>query len=347
MKRITYYLLLIILCSLTTGCNKKTGFTLKGELKGLASDTLVAYYQLPEYKIDTIICKNGIFEYSFTPDTTTLFTLILDSLESIPVYATKGETVEIKGTTTDFTIKGEGENKLMNEIFNSLRNTPKEGIINKVDSIISTNNYSFTNIYLIEKYFVRKETPDYTHIEKLIEKQSGHIKDTPYIMELQNRIELLKNKGKTQSIISLIGQNREGEKIKWATNRNNYILIDFWASWDPASVIEQDSLRSVLKALKKENFLIYSISLDLDKEAWMKASDRDTTQWIQVCDFKGWNNTILKNQGINALPANLLLDKNKRIIARNIRGKELIEKVKDLIQRDKEREKAAKKRKKK
>ena len=79
----------------------------------------------------------------------------------------------------------------------------------------------------------------------------------------------------------------------------------------------------------------------------MKASDRDTTQWIQVCDFKGWNNTILKNQGINALPANLLLDKNKRIIARNIRGKELIEKVKDLIQRDKEREKAAKKRKRK
>ena len=70
-------------------------------------------------------------------------------------------------------------------------------------------------------------------------------------------------------------------------------------------------------------------------------------KYIFTNDFKGWNNTILKNQGINALPANLLLDKNKRIIARNIRGKELIEKVKDLIQKDKEREKEQKKKKKK
>ena len=86
--------------------------------------------------------------------------------------------------------------------------------------------------------------------------------------------------------------------------------------------------------------------MDLDKEAWLKASDRDTTQWIQVCDFKGWNNALIKSQSINALPYNLLLDKNKRIIARNIRGEELINKVKELIKKDKEREKANKKRKK-
>ena len=87
----------------------------------------------------------------------------------------------------------------------------------------------------------------------------------------------------------------------------------------------------------------------MDKEAWLKASDRDTTQWRQICDFKGWNNPIIKSQHIQTLPANLLLDKNKRIIGRNIRGTELIEKVKQLIQNDKEREKkeAERKRKKK
>ena len=138
----------------------------------------------------------------------------------------------------------------------------------------------------------------------------------------------------------------KGENIKWNDIRNKYILIDFWASWHSQSLAEQDSLQSIIKALKKENFLVCSISLDLDKEAWLKASDRDTTQWIQVCDFKGWNNALIKSQSINALPYNLLLDKNKRIIARNIRGEELINKVKELIKKDKEREKANKKRKK-
>jgi len=85
----------------------------------------------------------------------------------------------------------------------------------------------------------------------------------------------------------------------------------------------------------------------LDKKAWLEASDRDTTKWHQVCDFNGWNNPIVTNQNILSLPANLLLDKHKRIIARNIRGNELINKVKELIQKDKEREKAREKNKRK
>jgi hypothetical protein len=124
-------------------------------------------------------------------------------------------------------------------------------------------------------------------------------------------------------------------------------LVDFWASWHPQSVAEQDSLASVIKALKKEKFLICSVSLDLDKEAWLKASDRDTTQWKQICDFKGWNHPLIKDQNIQSLPCNLLLDKNKRIIARDIRGKELIDRVKELIKKDKEREKQKKSSKKK
>ena len=78
--------------------------------------------------------------------------------------------------------------------------------------------------------------------------------------------------------------------------------------------------------------------MDLDKEAWLKASNRDTTQWSQICDFTGWNNQIVKNQNIQTLPANILLDKNRRIIARNIRGNELVNKVKEQIKKDKKRE---------
>lgn len=344
MKKTIYLLLTTLL--LTTGCSEKTNFTLKGEISGLTSDTLLAYYLAPEYKIDTIICQKGKFEYTFTPDTLNVFNLLFNTEESLPIFADKGQTVKIKGTTTDFEIEGEGENKLMNVIFSLLRNTSEEKTMDIVDSLIQANKYSFTNLYLLDKYYANDEYADFEHINKLIESQSGIIKDNPYIIDLQSRIAHLSAKQKNLSIANLNGQDRKGEKIKWPTSRENYILIDFWASWHPESVAAQDSLVNVLKELKKEKFLVYSVSLDMDKEAWLKASDRDTTQWYQVCDFKGWNNNILKNQGVQELPFNLLLDKNKRIIAKNVRGKELITKVKGFIKEDKEREKAAKKRKK-
>lgn len=342
--RKTIYLLLAFAC-LAISCNKeKTIFTLKGQISGLASDTLLVYYQVPEYKLDTIFCQEGLFEYSFEPDTTTMFSLIFNADESLPVFAEKGQTVEIKGSTTDFEIQGKGENKLMNEIFSLLKTTPEKDIRQVVDSLIQTNYQSFTNLYLLDKYYVNQKQPNYNHLKKLIESQSGIIKDTPYMMLLQPKTEDLANGNSTPRIVnSLMGKERNGKDLKWNEIRDKYILIDFWASWHPQSVAEQDSLPKVIKALKKEKFIICSFSLDLDKEAWLKASDRDTLQWKQICDFKGWNTSIAKNQNIETLPYNLLLDKNKRIIARNIRGQELIDKVKDEIKKEKEKEKEKKK----
>ena len=339
----TLYTLLILLLTITS-CSPKNDFTLKGEISGLSSDTLLLLYQIPDLKVDTLISEKGKFEYSFMPDTFTIFSLIFNTQEQIPIYAEKGQTVSIKGSFPNLEIKGEGENKLMNEILSLLKGKSGNEAKQKADSLIQSNTDSYTNLYLIEKYYVNEEEPDYAHLNKLIQKQSGKIKDTSYIISLQTKLDNTERKGNNESVYSFYSQGRNGKAIKWTNIRNNYILMDFWASWHARSVAEQDSLENVLKELKKENFLIYSISLDVDKEKWLEASNRDTTQWYQVCDFKGWNNSFLKKHNIHTLPSNLLLDKNKRIIARNIRGKELIEKVKQLIQQDKQKEEKRKKR---
>ncbi|MBR5542270.1 MAG: AhpC/TSA family protein [Bacteroides sp.] len=335
--RKTIYFLLTLAWLITSCSNEKNKFILKGEISGLTSDTLLLYYQVPDYKLDTIICNNGVFEYSIVPDTFTVFSIIFNTEETLPIFAEKGQSVHIKGSTTELKIQGKGENKLMNDILTLLRETDKKRTEHIVDSLIQANKHSFTNLYLIDKYFVNSQSPDYKHLKELIENQSGTIKDTPYMMLLLPKIENFNNKIKSHNIHSLSGKDREGNNFKWSDVRDKYVLIDFWASWHPQSIIEQDSLQSVIKALKKEKFLICSLSLDLEKEAWLKASNRDTTQWKQICDFKGWNNAIIKGQNIHSLPSNLLLDKNKRIIARNIRGKDLINKVKELIKKDKER----------
>ena len=161
-------------------------------------------------------------------------------------------------------------------------------------------------------------------------------------------------RNKIQIIIKPQRNDREDYKMTAINiNKNNFqsevmnsdkpVLLDFWASWNKESIATQDSLVSVQKALKKDKFVIISLSLDLDKKKWMeKIIQRDTTQWKQVCDFKGWNNSIVKQQGITRIPANILIGPDKRVITQDIRGKELIDKVRQLTEQDKEKEKAAK-----
>ena len=341
MRKATYSLLTLLLLILTN-CGENKDFTLKGNISGLSSDTLLVYYQLPEYKLDTIIASNGVFNYTITPDTFSIFSIILDSANTYPIYVDKGQKVELSGTKEQIQCIGKGENQKLSEIRSLLNKVSSDSLLHKVDSIIRKNSFSFTNLYLLDKYYVNQPSPNYHKIKTFIDGMGGIIRETPYIMNLQAKIEQNSNKDKNRNVYNLLIKDRKGESIKWTSIRDQYILLDFWASWDKNSVAAQDSLVPVLKALKNEKFLVISVSLDLDKDEWLKASDRDTTQWLQVCDFTGWNNKLVKDQNIHTLPSNILLDKNKRVLERDIRGTELINKLKSLIQDDKVREKARK-----
>lgn len=323
------YSLITFFAIIFCGCaENKQEFTLKGKIQGLSSDTIIAYYQLPDYKLDTIVAIGEEFKYTFIPDTFTIFNLFFKNGYEIPVFADKGQTVEIEGTIKEPTVKGTGENKLLAQILEHLKGTPEKIIKEEVDSIIRTNNQSYTNLYLIDRFFVKDSLTNDETIVNLINSQYGFIKDTPYINDLQKKLKTEQAK----RINTLNNRDKEGKLFRWTTLKNKYILLDFWASWNPQSVAEQDSLEQVIKALRKEDFVIVSISLDYDKKAWLKAADRDTTQWIQLCDFKGWENTTVEEQHIQSLPSNILLNPNKSIIERNIRGQKLIDKIKKMTQ---------------
>ena len=94
-----------------TGCSKKSTFTLKGNISSLSSDTILVFYQEPNYKLDTIIAQNGKFSYTINSDTFTIFSLLLSDKEVLPVFANKGESVTWNGTPGDIQIKGKGDTK--------------------------------------------------------------------------------------------------------------------------------------------------------------------------------------------------------------------------------------------
>lgn len=342
MKKLTFLLLASLF--LLSGCGNKNAFTVKGDIKGLPSDTILVYYQEPNYKLDTIIAQKGKFDYTITPDTLTVFSLLLGGQEVIPMYAEKGETVKLTGQSDNIQIDGKGENGRMGQILQQIHSLSeqKDSILYAVNALIKENPYSYANIYLIDKYYVQDSLPDYTEIGELIKGLSGSIKDTPYMIDLQAKLDERSKLSSSRMVNNISCQDKNGKLVLWSDLKDKYVLLDFWASWNKESVMAQDSLVPVQKALKKEKFVILSLSLDLDKQAWLEACNKDTVQWKQMCDFKGWRNEIVKQQGITRLPANLLISPDRRIVAENIRGKELIDKVKQLIEQDKAREKAAK-----
>ena len=90
----------------------------------------------------------------------------------------------------------------------------------------------------------------------------------------------------------------------------------------------------MVKAYEKfhaKGFNILGVSLDKDKDKWLEAIQKDKLVWNHVSDLKGWSNEAAKAYGIRAIPANLLLDKDGKIVAKNLRGEELMKKLAEVV----------------
>ena len=123
----------------------------------------------------------------------------------------------------------------------------------------------------------------------------------------------------------------EGESISLYDIKGKVKLIDFWASWCGPCRGENPHVVEIYKEYHPKGLEIFGVSLDNNKEAWVKAIADDGLVWKHGSDLKGWQSAPAQLYSVTGIPHTVLLDENNKIIAKNLRGDELKQKIAELL----------------
>lgn len=135
--------------------------------------------------------------------------------------------------------------------------------------------------------------------------------------------------GKEAPEISL--PDTEGKMVSLSSYRGKYVLVDFWASWCGPCRRENPNVVEAFNRFRNKNFTILGVSLDRNKEAWEKAIAADNLNWTHISDLKQWESVVVPMYKISGIPFNVLIDPQGKVVAENLRGIELEQKLAQVL----------------
>ena len=132
-------------------------------------------------------------------------------------------------------------------------------------------------------------------------------------------------------MLSFTQNDVDGRPVHFADFRGKYVFVDFWASWCAPCRAENPNVLAAYNRYKDKNFTVIGVSLDDNEAKWKKAIQDDNLPWTQVSDLKGFKNEVSTYYGIRGIPTTLLVGPDGKIIAKDLRGEAIHEKLAQLL----------------
>lgn len=172
-------------------------------------------------------------------------------------------------------------------------------------------------------------------IDELINAMDTAVSNSKPVMDLKERVEVMKTVavGQKAPDFTMNDINDIPVSLSSVIGKSKLLLIDFWASWCGPCRQENPNVVKVWQEYNRKGFDVFGVSLDRPgaKDSWMQAIKDDKLTWTHVSDLQYWNCAAAKLYAVYAIPANFLLDESGTIIARNLRGEDLHNKVKEIL----------------
>lgn len=353
--------------SLLFSANAQKSLTITGKVDGLTEGKVYLSKMASQspIKVDSTVAVNGSFAFKKGIAATDIYmlnfgkaragVLLFPEKENIVVTVklinNAIETSDVKAgplqmVFQDYT-KALKENRMeMNKLYPAYQKAKKDNnqaeidrlekeLTVKSDAFEATENKIQENnaTNLLGIYFVVNKVYyyDYEKLKGILEKTDANTKKSEVYKNLQVRLDKMDKVRVGSMAPDFTLPTPEGKMISLSQFRGKVLVVDCWASWCGPCRAENPNMVALYNANKDKNFTILGVSLDRDKDKWVKAIADDKLAWNHVSDLKFWQSMICDLYVISAVPETILIDKDGKIAARGLRGEELKAKVAELL----------------
>ncbi len=186
---------------------------------------------------------------------------------------------------------------------------------------------------LLALYSVGGPAPDPSELDPLYDALSPRLKGMETAKVFKKSLDKLRSTAIGALAPDFTENDVNGVPVKLSSFKGKYVLVDFWASWCGPCRQENPNVVKAYNRYKDKNFTVLGVSLDRPegKSDWLAAIKNDGLFWTQVSDLKFWNSQVAALYDVSSIPANFLLDPTGKIIAKNLRGEDLENKLAEVL----------------